>query len=237
MGQTADGLPRATIRTDGALGFPLALLGYPLGIWLPRAYSTGVGIDLSLVGLIITAAAIFDAVTDPLIGFASNGAGPAGPGARPGRPRRPDPDPGDLDAAQSGLRRHGLVSRTLVHLPAGRLDHGAGALRRLGRRAVRQLPRTYPDQLVPSALDPAGLIGATFVPAGAEILLGDAATALVVLESYSWLILVLLPGIGLLLARVPEPAALPGEGSTAFLRSLQLMWKNGLFRRVDHRAW
>ncbi|MDZ7827863.1 MAG: hypothetical protein U5R48_19665 [Gammaproteobacteria bacterium] len=51
MQQTADGLPRATIRTYGALGFPLALLGYPLGIWLPRAYGTGVGIDLSLVGL------------------------------------------------------------------------------------------------------------------------------------------------------------------------------------------
>ncbi|MDZ7827861.1 MAG: MFS transporter [Gammaproteobacteria bacterium] len=33
-------------------------------------------------------------------------------------------------------------------------------------------------------------------------------------------------------ARAPQPAALPGEGSTAFLRSRSLTRENGLFRRV-----
>jgi Na+/melibiose symporter-like transporter len=34
------------------------------------------------------------------------------------------------------------------------------------------------------------------------------------------------------LNRVPEPARLPGEGKVTIFRSLKLMWKNGLFRRV-----
>ena len=234
MGQTADGLPRATIRTYGALGFPLALLGYPLGIWLPRAYGTGVGIDLSLVGLIITAAAIFDAVTDPLIGFASD-RGRTRWGRRKawvglGVPTLTlaiwmllNPDSG-ATAWYLGLWYIFLrVGSTMVLVP-----YGAWGAELSGNYHERTRINSARQRWVLL-----GLIGATFVPAGAEILLGDGATALVVLESYSWLILVLLPGIGLLLlARVPEPPALPGEGSTAFLRSLQLMWKNGLFRRV-----
>ena len=41
---------RSSIWIYGSLGFPLALLGYPLGIWLPRAYDTYIGIDTALVG-------------------------------------------------------------------------------------------------------------------------------------------------------------------------------------------
>ena len=48
----AEGLRLKTIWSYGALGFPLALLGYPLGIWLPRAYSSDVGVELAVVGLI-----------------------------------------------------------------------------------------------------------------------------------------------------------------------------------------
>ena len=74
MKQTADvdsvALSRITLWTYGALAMPLALLSYPLAVWLPRAYSTDVGISLSLVGLIISAAALFDAITDPVIGVA-----------------------------------------------------------------------------------------------------------------------------------------------------------------------
>ncbi len=56
----------------GSLSFPIAMLGYPLGAYIPRLYSTEMGISLALIGLVITSAAIFDAVTDPLMGHFSD---------------------------------------------------------------------------------------------------------------------------------------------------------------------
>ena len=56
----------------GSLGFPIAMLGYPLGAYIPRLYSTEMGISLTAIGLVIMAAAIFDAVTDPLMGHFSD---------------------------------------------------------------------------------------------------------------------------------------------------------------------
>ncbi len=65
-------LGTAQIWTYGSLGFPLALLGYPLGIWLPRAYATYIGIATESVGTIMIIASIFDALTDPAMGYASD---------------------------------------------------------------------------------------------------------------------------------------------------------------------
>ncbi len=68
-------LPKVTTRTAwiyGSLGFPIAMLGYPLGAYIPRLYSTEMGISLTAIGLVIMAAAIFDAVTDPLMGHFSD---------------------------------------------------------------------------------------------------------------------------------------------------------------------
>jgi Na+/melibiose symporter-like transporter len=56
----------------GSLAFPLAMLGYPLGAYIPRLYSTEMGISLTAIGLVIMAAAIFDAVTDPVMGHFSD---------------------------------------------------------------------------------------------------------------------------------------------------------------------
>jgi Na+/melibiose symporter-like transporter len=228
------GLSTATLWTYGALGFPLALLGYPLAVWLPRAYSTDIGVDLALIGFIITLAAVFDAVTDPAIGFASDrwrgrwGRRKAWLGA--GIPLLTLTTWMLLNPAAMATASYlGLwyillrVGSTLVLVPYG--AWGAELSPDYHQRTVINSARQRWVLL--------GLIVATLVPATAEIILGDATTALLVLESYGWLILLLLPliGIGLLL-RVPEPAALPGEGSTPFLRSLALMWRNGLFRRV-----
>ena len=65
-------LSTSTIWIYGSLGFPLALIGYPLGIWLPRAYATYIGIATESVGTIMIIASIFDAITDPVMGFASD---------------------------------------------------------------------------------------------------------------------------------------------------------------------
>lgn len=51
---------------------PIAMLGYPIGAYIPRLYSTEMGIDLAMIGLVIMAAAIFDAITDPAMGHFSD---------------------------------------------------------------------------------------------------------------------------------------------------------------------
>src|SRR6476646_914913 len=72
VAHTAPALSTTKIWIYGSLGFPLALLGYPLGIWLPRAYATYIGIATENVGTIMILASIFDAITDPVMGFASD---------------------------------------------------------------------------------------------------------------------------------------------------------------------
>ena len=65
-------LTRNNIWIYGSLALPLSLLGYPLGIWLPRAYDTYVGVGTALVGFVIFAAFVFDAFSDPLMGYCSD---------------------------------------------------------------------------------------------------------------------------------------------------------------------
>ncbi len=64
--------PAATAWIYGSLSFPIAMLGYPLGAYIPRLYSTEMGVSLTMIGLVITVAAIFDAITDPLMGHFSD---------------------------------------------------------------------------------------------------------------------------------------------------------------------
>ena len=227
-------LARRSIWAYGLLGFPLALLGYPLGIWLPPAYSTGVGIDLATVGFVISAAAVFDAVTDPLIGFTSD---------------RIDTPLG---------RRRGLIAvgAPLLTLAVWMLltpAETSGVLYlvfwflflRIGSTLVlvpygalgAELSPEYHTRTILNSWRQRfvilGLLAAAFVPAIAEQLLGDGATALVVLNSYSWLVLVCLPLAALVtVAAVREPRRAPRAQHTPILESLRLMWNNDLFRRV-----
>lgn len=227
-------LTRTTLWTYGALAMPLSLLSYPLAVWLPRAYSTDVGISLSLVGLIISAAALFDAITDPVIGVAS-----------------------DSWQTRWGRRKAWLAAGVpLLTLACWMLLNPAGGataaylglwylLLRLGSTLVlvpygawgAELTGDYHQRTrVSSARQQwslLGLIVATLVPAFAEFRLGDAATAVVILEAYGWLVLILLPGITLaMLLKIPEPATPRRPGGTPLYHSLRLMWRNGLFRRV-----
>ncbi len=65
-------LPRSTIYAHGTLGLPLAVIGYPLSIWIPAHYSGGLGISLAAVGTILMLARLTDVITDPLIGDLSD---------------------------------------------------------------------------------------------------------------------------------------------------------------------
>jgi GPH family glycoside/pentoside/hexuronide:cation symporter len=52
--------------------FALAVLGIPLFIYIPKFYTDVVGMDISLLAWVIMGVRIFDAVSDPLIGLASD---------------------------------------------------------------------------------------------------------------------------------------------------------------------
>jgi len=227
-------LHRNAIWLYGALGLPLALLSYPLAIWLPRAYGTGIGLDLAVIGLIITLAAVLDAITDPVVGFASDRVR-----GRFGRRKGwisvgvplltlavwmlLNPSQGATALYLAGWYLALRVGSTLVLVPYG----AWGA----------ELAQDYGDRIrINSARQRCvllGLIVATLVPAGIELLAGRGTSSLTILAAFSYLILILLPAIGLMMLwRLPEPPPSPAEGSVRFLRSLKLMWRNGLFRRV-----
>ncbi|MEZ5557524.1 MAG: MFS transporter [Pseudomonadales bacterium] len=222
------------IWTWGSLGLPLAMLGYPLGIWLPRAYGTDVGIELAWIGFAGMAAGVFDAFTDPIMGFASDRFR-----SRWGRRRiwilcgtpvlvlavwmllNP---PGGITAAYLLTWYMCLrVGTTLMLIPysAWGAELSAEYHTRTRIQAAREV-----FVLV-------GLIAAASIPFLVEEIYGDATTALIVLENFSWAVLVLLPLSAIVIvASVPEPPPLPGEGAVGLVRSLRLMARNGLFRRV-----
>ncbi|HSG88536.1 MAG TPA: MFS transporter [Pseudomonadales bacterium] len=54
------------------MGLPLAVIGYPLSIWIPAHYAGELGLPLATVGTILMLARLSDVVTDPLIGELSD---------------------------------------------------------------------------------------------------------------------------------------------------------------------
>lgn len=65
-------LPRRALLAYGALGLPLAFAALPLYVHVPRLYAGEAGVSLATVGAVLLAARIVDAVTDPLLGWASD---------------------------------------------------------------------------------------------------------------------------------------------------------------------
>jgi glycoside/pentoside/hexuronide:cation symporter, GPH family len=52
----------------GALGLPLAFVALPLYVVLPNHYAGALGVPLALLGFVLLAARLLDAIADPLIG-------------------------------------------------------------------------------------------------------------------------------------------------------------------------
>lgn len=65
-------LPARTIWLHGSMGLPLAVIGYPLSIWIPAHYAGELGLPLATVGTILMLARLSDVITDPLIGELSD---------------------------------------------------------------------------------------------------------------------------------------------------------------------
>jgi Na+/melibiose symporter-like transporter len=69
---TTEILSKRILYAHGTLGMPLAVIGYPLAIWIPAHYSGGLGISLATVGTILMLARLTDVITDPLMGELSD---------------------------------------------------------------------------------------------------------------------------------------------------------------------
>ena len=69
---TSSDVSKGKIWIYGSLSLPLAMISYPLGIWVPRLYATDIGLSLALIGTAMGVAAISDAITDPAMGFVTD---------------------------------------------------------------------------------------------------------------------------------------------------------------------
>ena len=227
-------LSTARIWIYGSLGFPLALLGYPLGIWLPRAYATYIGIATENVGTIMIIASIFDAITDPVMGFASDRFR-----TRWGRRRMwvfigapfllaalvylLNPAVGDGVFYLGGWFVFLRIGSTMVGTP-----YAAWGAELSGEYNTRTRIVSVREVFVLL-----GLIGAALVPFLVERVHGSETTAVMVLNAYTWPIVILLPLLTILVVtQVPEPPPSVKEGRVPFTASLGLMYKNKLFLRL-----
>ena len=59
---------RSKIMAYGGLGTPLAMIGYPIAIWLIPFYSEVTKFQLALLADLLLLARLTDVITDPLIG-------------------------------------------------------------------------------------------------------------------------------------------------------------------------
>ena len=65
-------LSRCQLLAYGALGLPLAMAALPIYVHVPRLYAEASGLSLSLLGALLLAARLADAIVDPLLGLWSD---------------------------------------------------------------------------------------------------------------------------------------------------------------------
>jgi len=65
-------LPRGVLLAYGALGLPLAFAALPIYVHVPKLYGDAFGMSLGLVGAVLLAVRLFDAVVDPVLGWWSD---------------------------------------------------------------------------------------------------------------------------------------------------------------------
>lgn len=225
-------ITRSTAWIYGSMSLPLAIISYPLAVWIPRLYSTEIGIELGLIGLVIFCAAIFDAISDPAMGFMSDRFQ-----TRWGR-RKPwiaigvpiyamavwmllNPSEGATVLYLALFFILLRLATTLLGLP-----YAAWGMELSGEYHTRTMIQSAREKYVL-----AGLIVASAIVLISEEVFDDR-TASFVLSNFSWVIVTLLPITAILvLFKVPEvPVAQTPRVS--LVQSLQHMGKNKLFFRL-----
>lgn len=215
----------------GALGLPLAALNLPLYVYLPTFYADEIGLGLAVVGAVLFATRLLDAVTDPLIGMLS-----------------------DRHATRYGRRRPWLVlacpllmlATVMLFVPGGTvgpvylliwttLAYVAWTMMLLPYAAWgAELVDGYHERSSVTGAREAFVVLGILTAAGLPVLLGlDAeAEAGRVLEAIAWMMMLLLPSLlVVLLILVPERSP-PTERTLGFAEGWRLALRNKPFCRL-----
>lgn len=229
------GLPtitRSTAWIYGSISLPLAIMSYPLGVWIPRLYSTEVGVSLGLIGAVFFAAAIFDAVSDPAMGYFSDKVK-----TRWGR-RRPwiaigvpiyafvvwmllNPSEGATIVYLATFFLLLRASTTILGLP-----YAAWGAELSGEYHTRTMIQSAREKYVLIGL----MVASGIVVISEEI--AGRTEASFVLSNFGWVIVTLLPLTAMLvLWKVPEVPTY-NSPDVSFTHGLKRMYKNKLFARL-----
>lgn len=232
QGVATGDITKSTAWIYGSVSLPLAIMSYPLGVWIPRLYSTEMGLSLAVIGSVIFLAAIVDAFSDPIMGFFSDKTR-----TRWGR-RKPwivvgvplyalviwfllNPNVGVtvvyLGFAYIALR----LTTTIFGLP-----YAAWGMELSANYHTRTLIQSAREKYVM-----VGLMTASAIVLASEEVWNDNSASFV-LSNFSWVIVTLLPLTALLVVmKVPEvPEFNPPKVSIK--NSLGKMVKNKLFSRL-----
>ena len=228
----APDIKKSTAWIYGSISLPLAIMSYPLAVWIPRLYSTEIGISLEMIGLIIFCAAIFDAVSDPLMGFFSDRTR-----TRWGR-RRPwivigvplyafvvwmllNPGP-TVTVLYLGIFYIGLRATTTIF----GLPYTAWGMELSANYHTRTLIQSVREKFVMI-----GLMTASAIVLLSEELWNDNSAGFV-LSNFSWVIITLLPLTAFLVVwRVPEVPEF-NPPTITIKDSMKKMVQNKLFSRL-----
>jgi len=224
----------ATYWIYGAIGFPLATMGYPLGIFLPDLYATEVGMPLTVVGLILGLSRLTDALTDPLLGFASDRTP-----TRFGR-RKPWIALGVpimlfglwmlFHPAEDASRWYLIwwislmtIGMTLILIPYS----AWGAELSTEYHARTRIEQSREVFIL------IGLMAAAVVPFVIQEVMGLGNSSGHVLHGLAWVLVFTMPlTAGFVLWRVPEAPYTPPRKLMPLGTSVRMMLRNGLFRQV-----
>ncbi len=69
---TRGGIDRKTLLAYGSLGFPIAVLGYPMTLFLHPYYAGELGLGLAAISTVLLISRMTDFITDPLMGWISD---------------------------------------------------------------------------------------------------------------------------------------------------------------------
>ena len=232
--QTAPVLSTSIIWTWASVGLPLAMIGYPVGIYLPDLYSGEMGISLAAIGTMLMLARFSDAITDPAMGFAS-----------------------DQIETRFGRRKPWIAAGVPVMLlgiwmlfnPTEGIDQWYllvwYAVMTLGATLIGLPYRAWGAELstnyhtrtrITSANEVfviLGLIAAAAVPFGVTFLFPDGLSSAAVLTGIALVLMLLLPFVtGFVLWKVPEVPIVARAKSVGLRKSLGFISNNGLFRRL-----
>ena len=231
------GIDRRTLLAYGSLGFPIAVLGYPMTLFLHPYYAGELGLGLAAISTVLLVSRLTDFVTDPLMGWISDHTR-----TRFGR-RRPYIALG-LPVMMLGIYKlfmpeppvdiwYMLIWNTVVYLgwTIMLLPYGAwGAelsddyMTRANITATRQI------------FTIGGLIGASVVIWFYQEVL-DRSGSGDVLSGIAWTLLIMLPiVVAILLTLVPERPVKTPPRRQAWWRELSSMLKIGPFRRMVYVA-